>query len=316
MAIILIEREQLRLGIAPAIGGGVAELSLRGPDGRWWPLWRPAPPQTGFFNDLACYLLAPWSNRIAGARFRFNGRDIQLRPDWPDGTAIHGVVKDRPWTILDRSPISARLGFDSRETPDLNWLWAFAATARYELRDGAVEIELAVTNLADSPMPAGLGFHPYFMRRLWDDRDDVQVRASLAGRYPAKNMIPTGPAMPDEVTAHLAAGRPLAPLVLDDVFEGFDPRTQITWPASGVRARLGASPTVGHTVIYSPAPAASGGPGFFCLEPVTMVNDGFNARAVHASVELSDERPPRPSGVKVLGPGQTLTAGLTLRIER
>ncbi|MCC6678403.1 MAG: hypothetical protein IT436_14795 [Phycisphaerales bacterium] len=297
---ILIENQRLRLRILPAIGAGAAEFSLRSPRGAWQPIWRPAPESPSHFNDLACYLLAPWSNRIAAGRFTFAGRQIQLRPDWLDGTAIHGVVKDRPWTILDRSPISARLAFESHRHADLNWPWPFDAAARYELDEQSLEVKLAITNRSDSAMPAGLGFHPFFMRRLWNDHDDVAIRASLAGRYPAAGMIPTAPARADEVTRHLAAGLPLSTLDLDDVFAGFDPATTITWPASGIRASFTVSPNLNHTVLYSP-PAQP----HFCLEPVSMVNDGFNLLARSAP----------GTGVTTLAPGQSLSATMAIRID-
>lgn len=297
---ILLENPRLRLRVLPEIGAGAAEFSLRAPSGAWQPLWRPAPDHPRWFNDLACYFLAPWSNRIAAGRFTFAGRPVQLRPDWPDGTAIHGVVKDRPWEILDRSPVSARLGFESAAHPDLNWPWAFDATARYELDEQSLEVELTIVNRDHAPMPAGLGFHPYFMRTLWDERDEVAIRTSLPGRYPATGMIPTGPARADDITQHLAAGRPLAPLDLDDVFAGFDQATTITWPASRIRAAISASPGLSHTVVYSPP-----GKPYFCLEPVTMVNDGFNRAAAGDP----------GTGVVVLAPGQSLSAVMTIRVE-
>lgn len=297
---ILIENQRLRLRILREIGAGALEFSLRAPGGAWQPIWRPAPESPSHFNDLACYLLAPWSNRIAAARFPFAGRELRLRPDWPDGTAIHGVVKDRTWTILDRSPVSARLAFESRRHADLNWPWVFDATARYELDEQSLEVELAITNRSDSPMPAGLGFHPFYMRRLWDDRDEVAIRASLPGRYPAAGMIPTAPARADEVTRHLAAGLPLKPLDLDDVFAGFDPATTITWPASGIRASFTVSPNLNHTVIYSP-PAQP----HFCLEPVSMVNDGFNL--------LAHGQP--GTGVTILAPGESRSATMKVLID-
>lgn len=300
MPAILIENPRLRLRLLPELGAGVLEFSLRSPDGAWQPVWRRAPESPGWFNDLACYSLCPWSNRIAAGRFTFAGRNLSLRPDWPDGTAIHGVVKDRPWTILDRSPVSARLSFESTRHPNLNWPWPFDALTRYELDERTLEVELSVTNRASTPMPAGLGFHPFYRRKLWDARDDVSIEARTAGRYPAAGMIPTGPARADEVTAHLAAGRPLAPLDLDDVFAGFDPATTITWPASGIRAAVEVSPNLNHTVIYSPPVQP-----YFCLEPVTMVNDGFNLAARGAG----------GTGVATLQPGQTLTALMRIHLD-
>ncbi len=49
--------------------------------------------------------------------------------------------------------------------------------ARYTVADATVGIELRVTNLADEPMPAGIGIHPWFMRPL-----EVAIRAESVFR--------------------------------------------------------------------------------------------------------------------------------------
>jgi len=300
----------LRATILPGLGAGLADLSLRGPNGYPVPLLRRAPHDAAHFNELACYLMAPWSNRIAGAAFEFGGRTQRLRPNWADGTAIHGDVCSRPWAILDRTPVSARLALDSRSHADANWPWPFVARVRYEIGAEAFATELSVTNLGDAPMPAGLGFHPYFMRRLWSAADDVRVEVRTAGRYPAAGMIPKGAPVADGVTAALGAGGPLGGAELDDVFAGFDGRATIRWPSSGVSLQFDCSPELGHAVVYSPARDHAGGGGrgslsWFCVEPVSMVNDGFNRLAGGDG----------GTGVRTLAPGETLEVRWAMRIE-
>jgi len=312
MGSVELTNQRLRLVIQPALGAGVAEFSLRGPSAEWTPLWRRAPEGVTFWNDLASYTLAPWCNRIVEGVFTFRNRRIELTRDWEDGTAIHGVVKDRPFDVLDRSPVSARLRFDSRRHPDRPsvraWPWAFSCVLRYELDGSSLTHEVSVMNLSEEPMPCGVGFHPYFVRALWDPRDEVEVRMNIAGRYPCEGMIPTGPAVPDEVTAHFAAGLPLGTLELDDVFSGTGGRMGVTWPASGVRARFECSPEFDHSVVYSPVDRTGPAPRplpCFCLEPVSMVNDGFNLM----------ERGQAGTGVRVLSPGEGMTARWRVVIE-
>ncbi len=306
---VTIDNERLRVAIEPALGAGVADFSLRAPSGEFVPIWRRAPEHVSWWNDLGSYALVPWCNRIAGGVFTFEGRRIELAHDWKDGTAIHGVVKDRAFEVLDRSPVSARFLFDSRvhgESASVRaWPWAFSCVLRYELDERSLTHEVSVTNRAEAPMPCGVGFHPHFVRALWDPRDEVVVAMNVAGRYPCTGMIPSGAARPDEVTAHFRAARPLGTLDLDDVFAGSDGRMSVTWPASGVRARFECSPDFGHSVVYSPVEREGGTVRpfpHFCLEPVSMVNDGFNLLA----------RGQSGTGVRVIAPDETMS--VTVRV--
>lgn len=283
----------------PDLGGGVARLDLRHPSLGTLSPWRPAPVTPGSFAALASYSLVPWSNRIDGAEFRHRGVAHRLRADWGDGTAIHGDAKHRPWRVLDRSPLSVRLAVDVVDPADRNFPWAYRAIIRYELRDRSVVTALSVTNLDRVGFPAGLGFHPFWHRRLIG-RDgassgEAVVRLPVAARYPCERVMPAGPAAPDGVVERLAAGTTLDGLDLDDVFSGFAGRAEVAWPGTGVRARCECSPEFSHAVLYSPqsGPNAS----CFCLEPVTMVNNGFNLR----------ERGWPGTGVVDVAPGDTFT---------
>lgn len=307
---VVIDSAGLHLEIEPDLGAGIAEFSLRRPDGSHVPLMRRAPARPRGFNDLACFALVPWCNRIAGARFAFRGREHRLRPDWPDGTAIHGDAKHRPWRVLDRSPVAARFGFDSRDFADANWPWAYGATIRYDLFDDALAVELSVRNRADAPMPAGLGLHPYWSRAL-SPGDEAVVRINALGRYPAAAMIPTGPALDDDMARRFARGTTLDGLDLDDVLKcpsAPEPAAttpglwgSIDWPRSGVRLEIACSDVFGHAVVYHPRPARD----WFCLETVSMVNDGFN---------LAD-RGQAGTGVMVLEPGARLTGRVEFRVR-
>lgn len=325
MPLITLESADVRLEIDPELGAGVRRLDLTGALGTGLgaatepvALWRPAPPASRYFNDLACYSLLPWSNRIAAGRFDFGGRVVQIRPNWPDGTAIHGDVHSRPWRILDRSPVSARLGFRCADFAEMNWPWAFAATTRYELeteRDwSAVHFELTLTNEDTTAMPAGGGWHPYFLRRV-GRTGEVELRANVTGRYPTRAVMATGPAAVDEVSAWLAAGGRLETRELDDVFptEAGGLRARLHWAgpvgAADLHAEYAADTSCGHFVLYIPVEregtAARSG-SFFCAEPVSMVNDGFNLAA----------RGQPGTGVRTLAPGETLTLRSSLRLWR
>jgi len=273
---------------------------------------RPANPDATAFNDLSCYILAPWSNRIANAAFSFAGTLHTLRADWPDGTAIHGDVKHRAWSILDRSPVSARLAYDAAkgDTPAArNWPWSYRAEVRYELQESFLRTHLSVTNTDDAPFPVGVGFHPFWVRSLLafpaTAGQSAVVTMRSTGRYPCENMLPLGPAARDGVSDALSRGTNIDDLELDDVFAGFDGAASIAWPSGGVRIDYRCSKNLGHSVIYSP-PKDSPMGRLFCLEPVSMINDGFNLLA----------RGQPATGVTILKPGDTLTVDWDIMVSQ
>jgi aldose 1-epimerase len=326
VARIVIESANLCVGLRHDLGGGLDSLTYRrNRDEPWTDVLRPARADAAWFNDLACYTMLPWSNRIAAGMFEFRGTRRVVKPDWPDGTAIHGCVKAAAWTILDRSPMSARLEYE--HAANAAWPWAFRAVQRVEADDHTLRLSVEITNHDKEAMPAGCGFHPFFRREIGVAASDtagagaehgtqasaavnatLHVSAALRGRYPATKMIPTGPAAMDDATRHIAARGSLESLELDDVFlldrSVGDGVAGLEWlDAAGtgrLRMRMNASPEFGHLVIYNAREDASREMRpFVCVEPVTMVNDGFNLLA----------RDQAETGVRVLEPGESLRVG-------
>ncbi|MEZ6242161.1 MAG: hypothetical protein R3B57_03880 [Phycisphaerales bacterium] len=306
MARLVLEAGELSASIDPELGAGLADLSMNGPAGDATALVRRARDGVTEAGRMGMFLMAPWTNRVAGAAFASRGERHALRSDFPDGTAIHGDVRGREWRITDRTPLSARLVFDSREHERVNFPWAFGCVARYELMMTGLIVELSVTNLDETPMPTGAGVHPFFPRRLWADGDEVRLRAPVSGRYPSQGCIPTGEAVEDEASQALRAGGALGDPGLDDVFAGFGGEAVIEWPTSGVRLTMRCSESLDHLVVFTPR-AKGGGPlTWFCVEPTSMVNDGFNL----------SERGMEGTGVRVLEAGETLETRVEIRVER
>lgn len=242
-----------------------------------------------------CFVMAPWTNRVKDAAFTFKGVRHQLRASSADGSAIHGDVRSRAFAILDRSPISARLRFDSAQHENVNFPWSFACEVRYEIEEHAraLRVEVAIENTDTREFPCGCGLHPYFARFDSQRRSKrVRICAGVGSRYPSRANIPVGEAGTDGLTRAIRAGM-FAGCAVDDVFAGFDGRAYITGES---RVTISASPEHGHLVVYVPKNAKGDDEPFIAVEPVTMVNDGFNLYS----------RGERNTGVCVLKPGEWL----------
>jgi aldose 1-epimerase len=289
-ALVRLRSGDFALDLCPRWGGAIA--AFRKADR---PLLRPAGAtflRRGDPRLAACFPLVPFSNRIADARFSFQGRAYDLDRNFPpEPHAIHGYGWQKPWEVAEASPSRAELTFRHAVsgTP-----FDYRARQVFALRENGLEVALEVTNVGDGPMPAGIGLHPYFPRT-----EDVTLRARLDHVWlPDERKIPqqrvTLPAAWD-----FARRLRLAPLDLDHCFGGWDGRAELHWPETDLTLVIEAAPPLRHLVIYVPP-----GQDFFCIEPVSHVNDGFNLL----------ERGVEGTGVRVLASGETLGGTLRLRV--
>lgn len=269
-----------RLVLAPGCGGSVAAFEWRG-----LALLRPMTGETVL--DAACFPLVPFSNRIADGQFEANGRTVRLKPNFP-GRAhphpLHGYGWLSEWTVTQIGQDRATLVH--RYSPG-EWPWAYRAEQHFHLDQAGLTISLKVENLGDSPMPAGLGLHPYFPRTAatryfglhrgeWtSDSDGLPV--SLDERVSARDWW---------------EGMPAAARLVDTVYTGREGVLAIEFPERGVRLAITPSAELPFTGIFVPDHD-----DFFCVEPVSHATNAVNARS-------------GGNGLIWLNPGESLEASI------
>ena len=216
--------------------------------------------------DAGCFPLVPFSNRIAGSRFSFGGRDVALKPNHPGDPAspvIHGFGWLSEWTVEQLAETRATLGFRYEGGA---WPWPFEARQDISVHGNGFDLELALRNLGEDPMPAGLGFHPYFPRN-----DRTLFKSLHKGEWETDDaMIPT------RVEEHLAPvdwweGKPVATRNVDTVYTGREGPLLVEWPDREMGVRIEPSPDLAFTTVYVPADE-----DYFCVEPVSHMTDAFN----------------------------------------
>ncbi len=319
-----LSTDLLRLSISPSLGAGIADFSLKGPSNFFFPLMRRAAPDETNSSLLASFFMLPWVNRIQGGRFSFNNQQHAINTNTADGMAQHGDVRKRPWSVSSQSANSVTLDFDSRSFSDINWPWSFTARAIYTLtpspRGGTLRIDLSLRNTDTSPFPTGLGHHPYFSRRLWDDADDLHLSMPVAARYPLKDGCAIAPAAPDDLSRHLRTLAPIPNQHIDAVFAA-DPAAlsspeantaHLHWPSSNVKLSIRASPNLAHWILYAPHarpedPSHPSPLAFIAVEPQSQVNDAFN---------LESQTGTRTTGTVVVQPGEELTTRCDFIVEK
>lgn len=298
LGLLQLEDESMELTVVPDYGLHWTRLRISA-KGRWIDLLEPVPDPEGLpegTSHLGSYLLAPWSNRIARGEFEFEGSRYRVRPNFADGTAIHGDVRMRPWKIHSVTPAALEAGLDSREFSDWNFPFALHFRVKIELRPKGLSTTTTIENVDTRRAPVGFGFHPYFRRRLTERDRDMVLLVGARKVYPAVDCLPTGPAEPAAGETRLTEPRLLGAPDLDHCFTDLDRGgIRMFYPGSGVQVRLRLDPVFSHVVVYAPNGPDGRPKDFVAVEPVTQANDGFNGLA----------RGWPGTGVKVLEPGES-----------
>ncbi|NBB62128.1 aldose 1-epimerase [Pseudomonas sp. ODNR1LW] len=277
--------------VAPEQGGAILSLDWRGQA-----VFRPTPEGAVDILETACFPLVPYANRIADARFNFEGREVRLTAlDRFAPHALHGDGWLNAWAVETVSDAHIDMVLDWPGDVDADgagWPWRWRARQSIRLSEGGLAVELAVTNTGDTVMPAGLGLHPYFHRT-----GDSRLSLSATGVWLTDpREIPERLAAPGEV-ADWSRGLKLAeaPFV-DHAYAGWNGVAMIEGDGRRVVLRGGAGAEWAQ--VYAPV-----GADFFCVEPVTHRPDVLNA--------LSGER----GGLARLLPGEELSLSMTVTAE-
>jgi aldose 1-epimerase len=272
MTLLSLRAGRIAVDLAPQAGGTIARFSVDDSD-----LLRPMPPEaiaSGLGSQASCYPLVPFSNRIADGRLTVDGREYVLPANSPGQRhPIHGEGWLRRWDVARHDARSAEL-IDRYEATG-GWPFRYQARQTFRLEPDGLFVTMAIDNLEDHAVPAGLGLHPFFMK---DDDTELAFQAGSVW-LGDEEVLPTEriavPADWNYATLRkVAAG-------LDNCFDGWDGRASIVWPRRRLRLELQASTPFRHTVVYTP-----GNRPYFCVEPVSHANGQVGKSVLAAGATL------------------------------
>ena len=266
------------LVVDPQMGGALTLCRYQGRD-----VLRSAVEGRGVLGASA-FPMVPFVGRIDQGRFSYDGAAFSVPPNFPpEPHAIHGHGWQSAWrhAVI---PDGLRLELQGK---DPRWPWPIQATQTFDADGNLLIVELTLTNLGETSMPAGLGWHPYFEAR--NAALTANVSAAWAGARAHDLVLCEG-------ADTLAVPRQVSGLDLDRCFE---------WPGGVAEIRLGnglgvtmeAGAKARRLTIYAPP-----GEDFFCVEPVTQAPDAVN---------MAD---PAGAGLTRLAPGETLMLAILLRV--
>ena len=257
------------VSIAPSAGNLTREMTVNGHN---------------ILGPLGIPFLAPWANRLDEQAFYANGKRYALNMGLGNvrgAHPIHGFLGAAAWEVVDAKAdegaawVTSRLNFLSQ--PDWMAQFPFAHTIvmTHRLRDGVLDITVALHNLSAEPMPVAIGFHPSF--RLTDAPRDAWT-IGLGARIEwllADDTIPTGETRPIERRFPDPRAAVLRDHDLDHVFGDLvrDASGHAVMSVSGAAQKIDVTfgPNYRAAVVYAPK-----GRDFICFEPMAGITDALN----------------------------------------
>ncbi|RIY01398.1 hypothetical protein D3218_08550 [Aureimonas flava] len=275
---IALANGSMRLVLRPAWGGRVASLAHERHGDILVPMGR------GTFEPenwprAGAYPLIPFHNRVRDARFTFAGRSARLHPH-ADAlpNALHGMGSRAEWRLTALDDRETEIAFEWESCDE--WPWRFSARQHFALGHDRLVLSMSLVNHDAVPMPAGLGWHPYFPGTA-RCRTDARIAWPIEPDY-----LPRGTGEPRRelgATAYLSDWGTAA-VEMD--------RLTVRLRAAGMA----------HLVIHAPP-----GGSVLCVEPVSHLAGALNEPSRRPGAE--------EGGMVPLAPGAALTARIELLVE-
>jgi aldose 1-epimerase len=156
-SVLMLRAGDAAVAVHPASGGRLGQITVAAQ-----PLLIDVPDEGAHPTQWGSFPMAPWAGRVRQGRFHFDGHEHRLAINHHDGDgparahAIHGVVFDRRWRVVDESATACSLQID------LDWEFGGRAVQNVELAGDRLSVTLTVA-ATDRPFPATIGWHPWFL---------------------------------------------------------------------------------------------------------------------------------------------------------
>ncbi len=255
-------------------------------------------------------ILAPWPNRLADGRYRFDGGEFQLPVNEPEtGNAAHGLVTDLDFGLAEHG--ETRVLLRGRIEPQPGYAWRVRVDVESEIRPDGFHQTISATNESDSSAPVGLGAHPYVLAGSHGEAaiDEWILHSSAreALLVSPDRLLPVASAdvaAYDSGALDFRSPRRIGATVLNHAFTGLDAdehgklgialsgaeghTVEVGWDADSPWVQL-------YTADHQPGDGRRHG---LAIEPMTCPPDSFNSGR----------------DLRVLGPGETTSLAWRLRV--
>lgn len=219
--------------------------------------------------------LSPFVCRIAEGRYQFQGHEYTFARQFADGSAIHGLLADKPFRLLgrfaDNKLASATFRYHYQHD-DPGYPFHYNCEVRYTLHSNSVlQIETILLNLDDRTIPIADGWHPYFTLGGVIDDYELQIAAQSMLEF-NQQLIPTGRLLHNDTFAKPASlkGHTLDNCFALDIQQGA-PCCQLHNPQNGLTLTFYTNGQYPYLQLYTPDHRKS-----IAIENLSSAPDSFN----------------------------------------
>jgi aldose 1-epimerase len=281
--LVTVGSGDVEVEVLPGVGARLHRLRVGGDDLLRTPMDISEHVRDPFF--WGGYVMAPWCGRLAPGPTNVAGRVVDLRPNFPDGSAIHGQVYAASWRQVGDSSFSIDAGGSG------GWPWHYRVEMAATVAATALSLVLRLTNLDDQPMPGGVGLHPWFPLPV-----EVAIHADKV--YASNSDTPPSP-QPVSGDLDLRHRQPMAEGVDATWPDPADPPLELFRPEHRLRASVRSPFPTLHIVA-----ACAAERGAIATEPQTHAPQGLRRL-------LNRE----PGALTLIAPGETIELPITFEFS-
>ncbi len=151
--------------------------------------------QQQFARSYKSAKLSPFVCRTNNGRYLFGEKEYEFANKFPDGSAIHGLIYDHPFNVVDFyvTEKEAVVALETNYTAtDAGFPWPFTCRITYSFSClDELKVETTVKNNSTESMPLADGWHPYF--KLGNKVDELELHFCSAKMLEFNDqLIPTG----------------------------------------------------------------------------------------------------------------------------
>lgn len=292
----ILKNNKIQIGVLPEVGASLSFFKYN-QDNELKDILRPYEKNTkgDDANNASMFPMIPFCGRIRGGGFVYFGITRKMAKNQAGiADPIHGDGWKSAWTVKEHDDTHIVLTLNHDKATG-GYPFSYDAELIYTLNDNKFEVSVTVFNPATLPMPCGFGIHPFFVKTK---EVELDFKTNMVWSNETDPIFDKPYETP--TTWQFEGGRPLKNAVFDTCFDGFDGKASILYPDSGITVNITADNQFKHVVLYSPR-----GKSFFCLEPTSNASNAFNLAANGAI----------GTGMKSIGPGQSMTGKMALEIN-